>query len=71
MGEKCMGMVMIRCPQSGRAIATGFVADRAEFRRKPVFMARAFCPICRGEHEFFAREAWVEEEGADMRAAAA
>ncbi len=66
-----MGMVMIRCPQSDRAIATGFVAESAEFRRKPVFMARAFCPICRSEHEFFAREAWVEEERADIRAPAA
>ena len=27
-----MGTVMIRCPQTGREIATGFEADAARFR---------------------------------------
>ena len=57
-----MGTIMIRCPNTGRAISTGFVAEANEFRRMPVFMARVRCPICRVDHEFFAREAWVEEE---------
>jgi len=56
-----MGTVMIRCPRTGRAIPTGIVADRVEFRRKAVFIGRTYCAACRGEHEFFAREAWVDE----------
>jgi hypothetical protein len=56
-----MGSVMIRCPQTGRAIPTGMRADRASFNRMPVFMARAYCRLCRVEHEWFAREAWVDE----------
>lgn len=57
-----MGSVMIRCPATKVPIATGYVADRAAFAHSPVFLARAACPYCRAEHEWFAREAWVEEQ---------
>ena len=56
-----MGIVMIKCPASGRAIATGMEADLEDFSRSPVFFARTFCAICRSSHEWFAREAWVHE----------
>jgi len=56
-----MGIVMIKCPGSGRAIATGMEADREGFSRSPVFFARTFCAICKSSHEWFAREAWVHE----------
>jgi hypothetical protein len=56
-----MGVVMIKCPESGRAIATGLEADREMFRRSPVFFARTFCLVCNASHEWFAREAWVHE----------
>jgi hypothetical protein len=56
-----MGAVMIKCPESGRAIATGMEADRERFRRSPVFFARTFCAICKSSHEWFAKEAWVRE----------
>jgi hypothetical protein len=54
-----MGTVMIRCPETGREIPTGYEADTTHFNATPVFFARAFCPICRTEHEWFAKEAWV------------
>jgi hypothetical protein len=59
-----MGTVMIRCPDTGRDIPTGMVADRKSFNSTPVFFARVFCPFCRTEHEWFAKEAWVCEAGA-------
>jgi hypothetical protein len=62
-----MGAVMIKCPDTGREIPTGLVADRRSFSSMPVFFGRVFCPICRTEHEWFAREAWVCE--ADPRGA--
>jgi hypothetical protein len=34
-----MGMVMVKCPQTGRAIPTGIQTDRESFRRSPVFFA--------------------------------
>ena len=54
-----MGAVMIKCPDTGRDIATGIVADRASFNAMPVFFARVLCPVCRTEHEWFAQDAWV------------
>ena len=58
-----MAAVMIRCPRTGRGIPTGMVADRRRFEATPVFFARVLCPVCRAEHEWFAREAWVSEPG--------
>jgi hypothetical protein len=60
-----MGTVMIRCPETGREIRTGYEADVTNFRAMPVFFARSYCPICQTEHEWFAQEAWVCDAGHD------
>ena len=61
-GEQAdMGMLMIKCPLTGRAIPTGLEADRSSFDRTPVFFGRTYCPMCRSNHEWFAKEAWVHE----------
>ena len=56
-----MGIVMIQCPATGRAIATGIAVDRETFNATPVFYSQVFCPFCRTEHQWFAKEAWVDE----------
>ena len=56
-----MGMVMVKCPESGRAIPTGIKTDRESFGRSAVFFSRTHCPICCTDHAWFAREAWVHE----------
>ena len=56
-----MGMVMIKCPETGSAIPTGIKADRERFRCSAVFFARTYCQICHANHEWFARDAWVYE----------
>ena len=58
-----MGTVMIRCPETRRAISTGINADRATFRATPVFYSRTFCSLCRKPHEWFAKDAWIYESG--------
>jgi hypothetical protein len=63
-----MGAVMVRCPQTGREIPTGMIADPKSFHATPVFFARVHCPICRTEHEWFAQEAWVRESEPAPRA---
>src|SRR5262247_4185792 len=66
--EASMGVVMIKCPDTGRDISTGLVADRDSFRATPVFFGRVFCPLCRTNHEWFAQQAWVcEAEPAAVR----
>jgi hypothetical protein len=54
-----MGIVMVKCPRTGRNISTGIVADRDSFNATPVFFARVFCSVCRSEHEWFAKDAFV------------
>jgi hypothetical protein len=34
-----MGLIMIRCPESGREIPTGIKMDMGEFQRAPVFFS--------------------------------
>jgi len=58
-----MGTVMIKCPQTGREIPTGYEADPKRFRSTPVFFGRSYCPICQIEHEWFAQDAWVCDPG--------
>jgi hypothetical protein len=52
---------MIRCPQTGKGISTGIVTDRESFQATPVFFGKVYCPSCRTEHEWFAKEAWLGE----------
>src|SRR6266536_4663463 len=65
--EGDMGMVMVKCPQTGHAIPTGIQTDRESFRRSAVFFSRTRCPICRTDHSWFAREAWVDEPSIRVR----
>jgi hypothetical protein len=65
--EGDMGMVMVKCPQTGHAIPTGIKTDRESFARSAVFFARTRCPICHADHAWFAREAWVHEPSIRMR----
>ena len=60
-------MVMVKCPQTGRAIPTGIEIDRESFGRSTVFFSRTRCPICRADHAWFAREAWVDESSIRVR----
>ena len=54
-----MGILMIRCSKTGRAISTGTHVEAAAFRSSPVFFGRTHCPHCDATHEWFARDAWV------------
>ena len=61
-----MGVIMIRCPRTGRAITTDIKADREAFRCSTVFFSRTYCTNCRTNHEWFAGDAWVDEPGERM-----
>ena len=50
-----MGMIMVKCPQTGHAIPTGIESDRETFLRSVVFYANTRCPVCRANHNWFAR----------------
>ena len=54
-----MGMLMIRCPNTGRAIHTGKNSTGRPSVPTPVFFSRTYCPLCRATHEWFVSDAWV------------
>lgn len=54
-----MGMIMFRCPKTGRTIATGIHVAQTSFRASAVFFSRTHCPVCQVVHEWFAKDAWV------------
>jgi hypothetical protein len=62
-----MGIVMILCPKTRRAISTGIQADRRTFHSTPVFFSRTYCSLCRTTHEWFAKDAWVCDSAAAGR----
>lgn len=62
-----MGVLMIKCPETGDTISTGIETDRERFRCSVVFFSRTYCHICAATHEWFAREAWVYEPALDNR----
>jgi hypothetical protein len=66
IGEMRMGMLMIKCPNTGRAISTGIQIEQAAFDVMPVFFSRTFCPACRTEHRWFAKYAWINEPEATV-----
>jgi hypothetical protein len=62
--EEEMGMLMVKCPQTGHAIPTGIATDRERFRCSTVFFGRTRCPICSVDHAWFAQEAWASRPSA-------
>jgi hypothetical protein len=54
-----MPMVMIRCPQTGKAVATGIDTDPESFRKLPDVLAFVLCPHCGLEHAWRRDEAWL------------
>ena len=62
-----MSMLMVRCPNSGHAISTGIEVDRSRFCYTPVFFGRTYCRGCQVTHEWFVRDAWVDDEPEPIR----
>ncbi len=54
-----MRRVMIRCPQTGEAVPTGFVAD--DISHVMVEDSASGCAACGGSHMRSARDAFLEE----------
>jgi hypothetical protein len=56
-----MGVLMLRCPTTGRAFATGVNTDEATFERMPDTVGTARCPHCGQEHQWRPRDARLLE----------
>jgi hypothetical protein len=56
-----MGVVTIRCPNTGRDVTTGIETDSASFSQLPDVLARSRCPMCELDHSWWKREARLME----------
>ena len=52
-------VVMVRCPTTGRELSTGVEMDAATFERLPDIHSQIKCPVCRLDHNWSTREAWL------------
>jgi hypothetical protein len=67
--EGIMGMVMIDCPNTGRAVSTGI--EMFSIEPLPTVAAQTVCPFCGRVHKWTKNDAWLAEGGEQYRAIAA
>ncbi len=58
---KHLKAVMVRCPTTGRSLATGIETDAATFNRLPDISSSVICPACGLEHTWSTSDAWLGE----------
>jgi len=56
-----VSVIMVKCPNTGRELSTGIETDQAGFDRLPRLLTYSRCPLCRLEHAWWKREAWLAE----------
>lgn len=58
-----MGMLMIRCPKTGKPVPTGFGMDKQSFASPSVVLENnsVTCPHCGGTHVWSKKDGWVQE----------
>jgi endogenous inhibitor of DNA gyrase (YacG/DUF329 family) len=64
-----MGMIVIDCPSTGRAVSTGI--EMLSIERLPTVTAQTKCPVCGRVHEWTKDSARLVEDGEQYRAVAA
>ena len=57
-----MSSVMIRCPNTGRAVSTAVEIEPSVFHKLPNIAARMHCPVCGQEHAWLTNSAWLSSE---------
>jgi hypothetical protein len=58
-----MGLLRIRCPETGDDFSTGIEIDPESFARLPDKLPGSTCPLCGGEHAWLKCDAkFVEHE---------
>ena len=55
--EGVMGIIMINCPSTGRAVSTEIEMQNVD--RLPTVIATMVCPACGGVHEWTKNDAWL------------
>src|SRR5512132_3865413 len=56
---RSLNVVMVKCPNTGRELSTGVEMDAATFKRLPDIRSQLMCPICKVDHVWSTRDAWL------------
>jgi endogenous inhibitor of DNA gyrase (YacG/DUF329 family) len=56
-----MSTVMIKCPETGKAVSTGFAMDKRTFENATMSNNSVHCPACGKDHTWEKKDAWLEE----------
>ena len=56
-----MGVLLIKCPATGKEFSTGIQADQRTALSLPNVPAQARCPYCRADHTWKPRDARYAE----------
>jgi hypothetical protein len=64
-----MGVLMLKCPQTGREFSTGIHIDDASYKRLPDTVTKAACPHCGRRHSWWTREARLSDTVQPMQRA--
>jgi hypothetical protein len=56
-----MGLLMFRCPRTGRNYSTGLNVDADGLASVPHMLDAARCPYCKIDHEWRPSETWLAE----------
>ena len=67
--EGVMGILMINCPSTGRAVSTGIEMSGVD--QLPSVIAKTECSACGRVHEWTKDDAWLAEGGEQYRRIAA
>jgi hypothetical protein len=51
-----MGVLMLKCPTTGREFSTGIFAEEDTFKKLPNTVTKAACPHCSHQHSWWTRE---------------
>jgi hypothetical protein len=54
-----MSVLMFRCPNTGTELSTGIEIDAATFEQLPDIRSYIRCPVCKVDHSWSTREAWL------------
>ena len=57
-----MSAVMIRCPNTGRAVSTQIETEPCVFEKLPSVRSRTTCSVCGEVHVWTRKQAWLAEE---------
>jgi hypothetical protein len=60
-----MGIIMIKCPVTGRDVSTGI--ETMDIEELPVVTAKMVCPACGRVHDWITTNAWLAHSGEQYR----